>query len=161
PRCDESRPAFAAGKSAASLLIQAAAGLKAYLARMPKNRDPLTTEQMCLLRAWIDQGADWPKNVADAKDPRQHWAFKPPIRPKVPAVKNKNWVRTPIDNYVLARLEKEGLKPSPEADKVTLLRRLSLDLIGLPPTIAEVDAFLADKTSAAWEKQVERLLNSP
>jgi len=76
-------------------------------------------------------------------------------------VKNKNWVRTPIDNFVLARLEKEGLKPSPEADKVTLLRRLSLDLIGLPPTIAEVDVFLADKSSDAWEKQVERLLNSP
>ncbi len=75
-------------------------------------------------------------------------------------VKNKKWPRTPIDNFILARLEKEGLKPSPEADKVTLLRRLSLDLIGLPPTIAEVDAFLADTSSEAWEKQVERLLNS-
>ena len=160
-RGGESGPAFVAGKSAESLLIHAVAGLKADLARMPKKRDPLTTEQIGLLRAWIDQGADWPENVADAKDPRQHWAFKPPIRPKVPAVKNKNWVRTPIDNYVLARLEKEGLKPSPEADKVILLRRLSLDLIGLPPTIAEVDAFLGDKSSDAWDKQVERLLNSP
>src|SRR5437867_3066179 len=161
-RGGESGPAFVAGKSAQSRLIQAVAGLETDLARMPKKRDPLSAEQIGLLRAWIDQGADWPEGAAaDAKDPRQHWGFKPPVRPKVPAVKNKNWVRTPIDNFVLARLEKEGLKPSPEADKVTLLRRLSLDLIGLPPTIAEVDAFLADKSSDAWDKQVERLLNSP
>jgi hypothetical protein len=96
----------------------------------------------------------------EAKDPRQHWGFKPPIRPEVPAVINKRWVRTPVDNFILARLEKEGLKPSPEADKETLLRRLALDLIGLPPTIGELDAFLADKSSDAWEKQVERLLDS-
>src|SRR6266446_10101877 len=118
---------------------------------MPKKRDPLSAEQIGLLRAWIDQGADWPENAADAKDPRLHWAFKPPIRPKVPAVKNKNWVRTPIDNSILARLEKEGLKPSPEADKVTLLRRLSLDLIGLPPSIEEVDVFLKDESKDAYE----------
>ncbi len=158
----ESGPAFVAGKSAGSLIIQAVAGLKTDLARMPKKRDPLGAEQIGLLRAWIDQGADWPESAAaDAKDPRQHWAFKPPVRPHVPAVKNKNRVRTPIDNFILARLEKEGLKPSLEADRVTLLRRLSLDLIGLPPTIAEVDAFLADTSSNAWDKQVERLLNSP
>src|SRR5439155_11926328 len=102
-----------------------------------------------------------PIEAAETKDPKAHWAFKSPVRPQVPEVKNKKWVRTPIDNFVLARLEKEGLKPSPEADKVTLLRRLSIDLIGLPPTIAEVDAFLADKSSNAWEKQVERLVNSP
>jgi hypothetical protein len=92
---------------------------------------------------------------------KRHWAFVKPERPAAPEVKNKAWVRTPIDRFILARLEKEGLTPSPEADRVTLLRRLSLDLIGLPPTIDEVDAFLNDKSPTAYEKQVERLLASP
>ncbi|MBI3852436.1 MAG: DUF1549 domain-containing protein [Verrucomicrobia bacterium] len=90
-----------------------------------------------------------------------HWAFKPPTRPAVPKLRGNHWASTPIDNFILGRLEKEKLKPSPEADKATLLRRLSLDLIGLPPTIAELDAFLADKSPDAYDKQVERLLKSP
>src|SRR5256886_8362283 len=102
-----------------------------------------------------------PARAAETKESKEHWAFKSPVRPQVPEVKNKKWVRTPIDNFVLARLEKEGLKPSPEADKVTLLRRLSLDVVGLPPTIAEMDASLTGKSSEAYEKQVERLVNSP
>src|SRR5207244_355277 len=102
-----------------------------------------------------------PIEAAETKETKAHWAFKSPVRPQVPEVKNKKWVRTPIDNFVLARLDKEGLRPSPEADQVTLLRRLSLDVVGLPPTIAEMDAFLTDKSSEAYEKQVERLLNSP
>ncbi len=96
-----------------------------------------------------------------AKDPREHWAFKAPVRPPLPKVKNRQWARNEIDAFVLARLEKEGLAPSPEADKITLLRRLSLDLIGLPPSLAEVDAFLADHAPDAYQKQVERLLKSP
>src|SRR5215467_2125038 len=92
---------------------------------------------------------------------KKHWAFVKPERPAPPEVKNTGWVRTPIDRFILARLEKEGLTPSPEADRVTLLRRLSLDLIGLPPTIAEVDTFLNDRSPNAYEKQVERLLASP
>ncbi len=99
--------------------------------------------------------------AADAHDFTNHWAFKTPVKPVLPRVKNSNWVRNPIDAFVLARLEQEKLHPSKEADKTTLLRRLSLDLIGLPPTIAEVDAFLADKSTNAYEKQVDRLLNSP
>src|SRR5262245_21611133 len=91
----------------------------------------------------------------------KHWAFIAPTRPALPQVKNGSWVKTPIDRFILARLEKEGLTPSPEADRVTLLRRLSLDLIGLPPTVAEVEAFLHDKSPNAYEKQVERLLASP
>ncbi|MBO0725305.1 MAG: DUF1549 domain-containing protein, partial [Blastocatellia bacterium] len=91
----------------------------------------------------------------------RHWAFIKPERPAPPEVKNTGWVRTPIDRFILARLEKEGVTPSPEADRVTLLRRLSLDLIGLPPTVAEVDAFLNDRSPNAYEKQVERLLASP
>ncbi len=91
----------------------------------------------------------------------EHWAFRAPKRPELPAVKNAAWVRNPIDRFILARLEKEGLRPSAEADRVTLLRRLSLDLIGLPPSVKEVDDFLADKSDKAYEKVVDRLLASP
>ncbi len=90
-----------------------------------------------------------------------HWSFVAPQRPPLPPVKNHGWVRNPIDAFVLARLEREGLRSSPEADKVTLLRRLSLDLIGLPPTPEEIDSFLADARPNSYERQVERLLNSP
>jgi hypothetical protein len=92
---------------------------------------------------------------------KPHWAFVPPVRPKLPSVKDSSWIRNPIDRFILAKLENEGLKPSPEADRITLIRRLSLDLIGLPPTIAEVDAFVNDKSGNAYDKVVERLLNSP
>ena len=88
---------------------------------------------------------------------RQHWSYGPVQAPAIPKVHDIGWVRNPIDNFVLARLEKEKLKPSPEADKITLLRRLSLDLIGLPPTIAEIDAFLADKSPGASSSVVQPL----
>jgi hypothetical protein len=120
--------------------------------RMPpaKTGKRLTKEQIDLLRDWIAQGAEF----------KQHWAYLPPERPALPSVKNKRWPRNEIDHFILARLEKEGLKPSAEAEKHTLIRRATLDLTGLPPTIAEVDAFLADKTPAAYEKVVDRLLAS-
>ena len=148
------------GQSSASLLIQAVEGTHAEIGRMPKKRAPLSKEQLALLRAWIDQGANWPSTL-NPQPSTSHWAFKAPILPSVPKAKGRSWARNPIDSFILARLEKEKLKPSPETDKVTLLRRLSLDLTGLPPTIAEVDAFLADRSSDAYEKQVERLLASP
>src|SRR5690242_14946776 len=117
----------------------------------PQAGTTLTETQIGLIRKWIDQGARW----------ERHWSFTPPQRPPVPAVRTEKWARNPIDHFVLARLEKEGLKPSPEAGRATLLRRLSFDLTGLPPTPAEVDAFLADKSPDAYEKQVERLLALP
>ncbi|MBI3191109.1 MAG: DUF1549 domain-containing protein, partial [Pedosphaera parvula] len=92
---------------------------------------------------------------------RGHWAFKAPVRPALPPARNQSWPRTAIDTFILARLEAERLQPSPEADKVTLVRRLYLDLIGLPPSPEEVDAFVADASPDAWLKQVERLLASP
>jgi len=121
--------------------------------RMPpaKTNKRLTPQQIDLLRQWIDQGAEW----------SEHWAFVPPRRPALPNVKQKDWPRNAIDYFILARLEKEGLRPSPEADRVTLIRRLTLDLTGLPPTPAEVDAFIADKSEQAYERVVERLLRSP
>ena len=155
-------PILVAGKSVESLLIQVVTGTKEDIARMPKKRDPLTDEQIGILRAWIDQGADWPESaVTKGKDWKKHWAFTAPTRPTIPQVANLRWARDPIDAFIAERLEKEKLPPSPEADKITLLRRLSLDLIGLPPTIEEVDAFVADKSADAYEKQVERLLASP
>jgi mono/diheme cytochrome c family protein len=153
--------AIVPGKSADSLLIHAVAGARDDLKRMPKKGDPLTAQEIGLLRAWIDQGAEWPDSTVAEKDFKQHWAFQAPVRPAVPSVQNSEGVRNSIDNFIRVRLEKEKLKPSPETDKITLLRRLSLDLIGLPPTIAEVDAFLGDSSKDAYEKQVERLLNSP
>ena len=121
--------------------------------RMPPAQagTTLTAAQIELVRKWIEQGAKW----------ERHWAFVPPQRPALPAVRNEKWARNPIDRFVLARLEREGLAPSPEAGRATLLRRLSFDLTGLPPTPAEVDAFLADKSADAYEKQVDRLLALP
>jgi hypothetical protein len=139
------------GDSKASRLLQRVLGA---------GGEPLKPEQIALLRRWIDEGAVWP-DAASVKGTEQHWGFVGPVRPAAPAVKNPAWVRNSIDAFVLARLEKEGLTPSAEADKVQLLRRLSLDLIGLPPTPAEVDAFLQDRSPRAYEKQVERLLASP
>jgi len=153
------------GNSRDSRLIQRVLG-EGGEKRMPLGGEALTSAQVEVLRRWIDEGADWPAANNSAVRNSQpatpkHWAFVRPARPAIPQVGNSGWLQNPIDAYVLARLDKEGLKPSPEADRVTLLRRLSLDLIGLPPTIEEVDAFLADKSPDAYEKQVDRLLASP
>ena len=117
----------------------------------PDAEKQLTPQKIALLKRWIQEGAHW----------EEHWAFVPPQRPQLPDVENKKWVRNSIDRFVLKRLEQEKLSPSKEAAKETLLRRLSLDLIGLPPTIEELDTFLADKQPGAYERQVDRLLNSP
>ncbi len=150
------------GKSAESVLVQAVAHAHPDL-KMPKKGDRLTAEQVGLVRAWIDQGAVWPESAVASgrKSAKDHWAFQAPVRPKVPSPSDKKWIATPVDNFILAKFDAEKLKPSPEADRVTLLRRLHLDLIGLPPSIADVDAFLADKSRDAYEKVVEKLLASP
>jgi hypothetical protein len=157
----EHGPIFVPGDSANSRVIKLVAGLDPDTV-MPPRGERLTPEEVGLLRAWIDQGARWP-DTADASpgDKRNHWAFKAPIRPAQPAVKNRNWARNPIDLFVLARLEKEQLAPSPEAGKSALIRRLSLDLTGLPPTLKELDDFLSDRAPDAYQKVVERLLASP
>lgn len=121
--------------------------------RMPPSYSgrKLTSEQIETIRRWIDSGAKW----------ESHWSFVPPVRPEVAAVKQADWPRTPIDSFVLAKLEKQGLHPSPEAGKAVLLRRVTFDLTGLPPTSAELNAFLADNSPNAYEKVVDRLLASP
>jgi len=137
------------GKPDESALYQRVAGLGGK-ARMPMGKAPLAAADLELIKNWI----------ASTKE-QKHWAFVPPVRPTLPEVANPKWVANPIDRFILAKLEKEGLTPSPEADRTTLLRRASLDLIGLPPTPEEVDAFIADRSPKAFEKQVDRLLASP
>jgi hypothetical protein len=119
--------------------------------RMPFHAAPLPAEQISLLRRWIKQGAKW----------SDYWAFVPPRPQSLPAVRNEKWIRRPMDRFILARLEQELLQPSPEAEKAALLRRVSLDLTGLPPTAEEQAAFLGDTSPDAYEKQVDRLLASP
>ena len=123
---------------------------------MPPKGAPLTEAEIALLKAWIDGGAEWPE--ADA---RQHWSFVPPARPTEPPVTAADWAHTPVDKLLLARLEREGLTPAAEADRPTLIRRLSLDLTGLPPTWSEVQDFVHDPRPDAYERLVDRLLRSP
>jgi mono/diheme cytochrome c family protein len=119
--------------------------------RMPLHQQPLNDAQIALLRRWISQGAPW----------ENYWAFVPPKPQALPQVQHSAWVRQPLDRFILARLEKDHLAPAPEAGKAELLRRVSLDLTGLPPTPKEIAAFLSDTSADAYEKQVDRLLASP
>ena len=162
-RLDNEEGALALLKSGEKAIIRGADHLKSsLLSRIvskdpeevmppPKFGKPLTGSEADLLTRWVKQGAPWQK----------HWSFIPPVRPELPPVKDRKWPRNVVDRFILAKLEKEGLKPNVEADKATLIRRVTFDLTGLPPTIAEVDAFLADKSSDAYEKLVDRLLASP
>jgi mono/diheme cytochrome c family protein len=153
-------PVIAPGKSAESPLVDAVLGRGRP--RMPPEKDgpPLTDKQIADLRAWIDAGARAP-DERPPEDPRRHWAFQAPARPAAPAVRNSGWVRNPIDAFVAAEWDRRGLQPLPPADAASLLRRASLDLTGLPPTRAELHAFLADGSTDAYEKAVDRLLASP
>lgn len=110
----------------------------------------LTPREKAILIKWIEDGAEY----------KEHWAFIPPQTPELPTTKDNSWSKNPIDQFVLSKLEQEGIKPSQEANKETLLRRLSLDLTGLSPSVEEIDAFLADQSEDAYEKQVDRLINS-
>ena len=169
-RGGDSGAAIRPGQSGESLLLQRVSGLDAKRV-MPPTGPRLTAAEIKRLRRWIDSGASWSedaKNSAGVSSPTphspsplQHWSFQPIRVPRVPEVKQHAWIKSPIDAFVLARLEKEGLRPSPEADRVTLIRRLSLDLLGLPPTPEEVDAFLHDRSPDAYERVVDRLLASP
>ncbi len=146
-----SRSVIVPGKSAESHLFARVSASGA--AKMPpaSTGRTLTPRQILALKQWIDEGAKW----------QTHWAFTAPQRAAVPAAKEASWVRNPIDNFVLARLDQEGLHHSAEADKATLLRRVTYDLTGLPPTPAELTSFLADKAPDAYEKRVDSLLQSP
>jgi len=140
------------GKPAESLLFQRISSAD------PKHRMPpesshksLTAPQIARIKLWIEEGAEW----------KEHWAYRAPTLPPPPAVKNPAWARNPIDRFILAKLEQKGLAPAPEADKRTLIRRVALDLTGLPPTPAELDLYLKDVSPAAYEHMVDRYLASP
>jgi hypothetical protein len=122
-----------------------------YMMPTPESHLSLTAEEKAILIKWIKEGAVY----------KPHWSLVVPQEAEIPTVKNAKWVKNPIDNFVLAKLEAKGLRPNQEATKETLLRRVTFDLTGLPPTIAEIDAFLADKLPNAYEKVVDRLLKSP
>lgn len=155
-------PAIVPGDSAASLLVKLVSGADEDRI-MPAKGARLTAAQIGLLRAWIDQGARWPEAAAAGnRDPRLgHWALQPPQRYSPPIVSDPAWRENVIDAFVLARLETKNLKPSPEADRATLIRRMSFDLTGLPPAPDEVDAFVNDASPNALAQLVDRLLDSP
>ena len=161
-RFDLKEEAFKPAKSGEVAIVPGDPGKSPLVARilskdedevMPpaKSGKKLTPQQIEKLQTWIAEGANW----------QSHWAFEKPERPSIPKVKNQRLARNEIDDFVLARLEREGLNPSPQADKTTLIRRATLDVTGLPPTVEEVDAFLADKDPKAYEALVDRLLVSP
>jgi hypothetical protein len=144
--------AFVPGKPDQSALIERIfSDEPSQLMPPPKSHKKLTAAQKELLKRWVAAGAEY----------QPHWSFIPPTRPPLPAVKNVGWVRNPIDRFILAGLEKHGLTPAPEADRRTLARRLSLDLTGLPPAPAEVESFVNDRRPDAYERYVDKLLESP
>ena len=156
------------GNSAESKLIRLVAGLDAKIV-MPPVGEKLTAEEVGLLRGWIDQGAEWPEALMTQAEGAgadesgagsDHWAFQPLEKPRLPRADNNAWVRNGVDAFVLARLESEGIEPSPVAEKTTLARRLSLDLTGLPPSPELVEEFVSDSSSDAYERLADRLLES-
>jgi hypothetical protein len=163
-------PAIVPGNASASNLYKHIAGQEQP--RMPLG-GKLSDEDIAVLKAWIDSGAEWDagvvlrpastaaadKQFTDAQ--RKFWAFQKVVKPDIPSVKAKGWVRTPIDAFILANLEAKNLKPNPPADKLALIRRAYFDLIGLPPTPEQVQAFLSDRSPHAFEKVVDELLASP
>jgi hypothetical protein len=150
-------PAVEPGKSAASLLLERVSDPDDRR-RMPPEGKPLTTEQVALLKAWIEQGAKAPQDEQPEADPAKHWAFQPVKRPEVP---KHDTLTNPVDAFLAAEWEKRGLKPVAETDRATLLRRVYLDLIGVPPSRDELQTFLEDKAPTAYEKVVDKLLASP
>jgi cytochrome c553 len=157
----EHGPAIKPGRSAESLLIQAVQGTHPEITRMPYKRTPLDEAAIATLAAWIDAGAEAPEH--ESPDTAKHWAFIPPVRASVPVVAA---AKNPVDAFVFARLAEENISPAPEADPVTLLRRLHLDLTGLPPSPPQVEEFMMQASggngiNAAYDAQVEKLLASP
>lgn len=151
---------IAAGDSERSRLIVLVSGTDPQTV-MPPDGPQFKPEEVGILRAWVDQGCVWPDDSPRKEEKNTHWAYQPIRRTEPPAVKKSGWVRNPIDQFVLAELEKRGIAPSSEADRFALIRRLNLDLLGLPPTIEEVDAFVNDSRPNAYEELVDRLLKSP
>ena len=155
----EAGPVIIPGDSSGSRLIQAVSGTGGLA--MPLQGEPLSADQIALLRYWIDQGAPWPSDAAETADKSSHWSFQEIGNPAEPVTADPDWGKNPIDSFVLKDLESKGVKPAPQASRATLIRRLHLDLLGLPPSPAEVEAFVSDPLPDAYERLVKRLLSSP
>ena len=161
----DSGAAIVPGDTDASLLLERVAASDPD-ERMPPEGEPLTPEQIAALSNWIAQKATAPADEQPEQDSRDHWAFKTPVRPAVPQIdgalpEQARWQRNPIDAFIASEYQTRGLTPQSRADRRVWLRRVSLDLIGLPPTPEELDAFVADQSSEAFQKVVTRLLESP
>jgi mono/diheme cytochrome c family protein len=159
----DSGPAIVPSRPEESLVIQAVAHRHEELKMPPKGKLP--DAEVAMLSRWVAMGAPWPANAkaasAGADAAAEHWAFRP-VRPApAPTVKDRSWVQSPVDAFVLARLEAKGIAPSPPADRRTLIRRATIDLWGIPPTPEEVEAFEADPAPDAFARVVDRLLASP
>lgn len=158
----DSGPAVVPGKAMESLLILAVTGKSDTISRMPAKGEPLSDTEVAILKRWIEGGAKIPTREVKAAVKSTHWSFQQPVRPAIPAVQGLNGtIQNPIDAFVLARLERDGIGPAGEAERATLIRRIHLDLIGLPPSVDEVDAFLTDTRPDAYERVADRLLASP
>ena len=151
------------GDSSKSRLIALVAGLDEDTGIMPPEGEgtPLAPEQIAVLRAWVDQGANWPDDADVAATASTHWSFQPIANPTLPTPNEIEWVKNPIDAFILHRLEAEGIRPSEEASRETLMRRVYLDLLGLPPSPQELDSFLRDSRADAYDRMVEQVLSSP
>lgn len=158
-------PAIVPGNPEKSLLVQAVRYTNPDL-QMPPKGEKLSESQVADLVAWVQMGAPDPRVATAAQKAwvdsnKKHWAWQPVKRPPLPKVQDERWAKTPVDDFILAKLEEKGMRPSPAADKRTLLRRATFDLIGLPPTAAEVQDFLNDHSPEAFAKVVDRLVKSP
>ncbi|VTS04963.1 PSD1 and planctomycete cytochrome C domain-containing protein [Tuwongella immobilis] len=156
----DSGPAWKAGKPDASLLLERITEAE-EADRMPPEGEPLKPQEIALIRDWIAQGAKAPADEKPETDPKQHWAFQPPVRPAIPTVNDPRWQGNPIDALIAAQREARGLVPQPASNRHLWIRRVTLDLIGLPPTDAEITTFVNDSSPNAYEKVVDRLLASP
>ncbi len=155
----DSGPVIIPGKASGSKLIQLVSGEDPDKI-MPAKGERLSSTQIAMIRQWIDAGAVWPESTDTSGAKSDHWAFQQPVRSELPRVTDRSWPRNAIDHFVLARLDSENIKPSPRANRYTLIRRLSLDLIGLPPSLEEVEHFVNDKSPKAYENLTDRLLAS-
>lgn len=151
----DSGPAIVARHADGSMLLDMISGDEP---EMPKNAKPLSAKERADLRTWIEAGAPWPDSMQVTAE---LWSLRPIVRPDVPTVRHPEWVATPVDAFILQRLEENSLTPAPRADKLTLIRRATFDLHGLPPTPEEIDAFLADTPPEAYADLIDRLLKSP
>lgn len=151
-------PAVIPGKSSESLLFQVLTGVGKL--KMPPNNQLLSPNEIETIRLWIDEESSW-KEPSLAKKEKLWWAFRKPLRPKVPNVNNSSWIKNPIDAFVLARLTEKKLTPAPPANKQTLVRRAYFDLLGLPPTPEQVEQFLLDTSPHAFSRLIDKLLKSP